>query len=157
MSIYATLWKLKFPTHGDNYPGCEWITVTAQGFPAHIGSPTPAGGNEAGDPFAAFLPPALPVNEQGESEYQRAVVLVKEGTPKETNRSPQEYVEPLLVLTGKEYALMTFETLYARICKALRGKRPRVVATSLVAGRRMRILFEDGTDREIDAPSDESH
>ena len=30
MSIYATLWKLKFPRHGDYYLGCEWITVTAQ-------------------------------------------------------------------------------------------------------------------------------
>src|SRR5258708_1180623 len=157
MSIYATLWKLKFPTHGDDYPGCEWITVIAQGVPAHIGSPTPTGGNEAGDPFVAFLPPALSVNAQGESEYVGGVGLVKEGMNKGTNRSPQEYVEPLLVLTGEEYAHSTFDTLYARICKALRGNRPRVVATSLVAGRHMRIRFEDGTDREIDWPSDGNH
>ncbi len=35
MSLYATLWKLKFPRHGDYHAGCDWITVTAQGFPAH--------------------------------------------------------------------------------------------------------------------------
>ena len=28
MSIYATLWKLKFPRDGDDRPGCEWNTVT---------------------------------------------------------------------------------------------------------------------------------
>ena len=27
MSIYATLWQLKFPRDGDDYLGCEWITV----------------------------------------------------------------------------------------------------------------------------------
>ena len=36
MSIYATLWMLKFPRDGDDYPGCEWITVTAQGVPVRI-------------------------------------------------------------------------------------------------------------------------
>jgi hypothetical protein len=29
MSIYASLWQLKFPKDGDDYVGCEWITVTA--------------------------------------------------------------------------------------------------------------------------------
>jgi hypothetical protein len=24
MSIYATLWKLKFPKDGDDFTGCEW-------------------------------------------------------------------------------------------------------------------------------------
>ena len=31
MSIYATLWHLHFPRHGDAYAGCEWIDVLAQG------------------------------------------------------------------------------------------------------------------------------
>ena len=26
MSIYATLWWLKFPRYGDEYIGCEWIS-----------------------------------------------------------------------------------------------------------------------------------
>jgi hypothetical protein len=38
MSIYATLWKLKFPKDGDDFIGCDWIEVTAQGVPPHIES-----------------------------------------------------------------------------------------------------------------------
>ena len=41
MSIYATLWQLKFPRDGDDYPGCEWITVTAQGVPPPYRFPHP--------------------------------------------------------------------------------------------------------------------
>ena len=151
MSIYATLWKLRFPEHGDDYPGCGWITVTAQGVPSHIGSPVPGGGYERGDPYAAFLPPPVPVDENGESAFLRAVVFVTDRTSKGTARSPQEYVRPLLMLTGQAYASMTFEALHARICDALRGDRPRVVATADVPGQPMRIFFEDGTDGEGDA------
>ena len=129
---------------GDEYPGCEWITVTAQGVPAHIGSPTD-------DSYAAFLPPPVQTNEGGEAEHMRAVVFVTEGAGKGTARSPQEYVGPLLVLTGEAYAKMTFETLHTRICDALRGDRPRVVATSLLPGERLRVIFEDGTVKEVEA------
>ena len=59
MSIYATLWQLRFPRTGDAYERCEWVDVFAQGVPAHIGTPTPGYGYEAGDPYHAFLPPAL--------------------------------------------------------------------------------------------------
>lgn len=59
MSIYATLWKLKFPKEGDEYLGCDWIEVTAQGVPPHIGTPTPGQGYEDGDPYADFLPPPV--------------------------------------------------------------------------------------------------
>ena len=38
MSIYATLWILKFPALGDAYFGCEWETVIAQAVPGHIGT-----------------------------------------------------------------------------------------------------------------------
>lgn len=150
MSIYATLWQLKFPSDGDDYLGCEWITVTAQGVPPHIGSPTPGCGYEDGDLYAAFLPPAVHTDADGESEYMRAVVFVTEDTPKGTERSPQEYVQPLLVLTGEEYAHMTFDTLYTRICNALRGGKPRVLAQYLAPEGHIRILFEDGTARKID-------
>ncbi len=54
MSIYATLWILQFPKYGDDYLGCEWTRVMAQGVPAHIGSPTAGCGYDAGDPYAAF-------------------------------------------------------------------------------------------------------
>ena len=128
MSIYATLWQLKFPRDGDAYYGCEWVRVTAQGVPPHIGTPTPGHGYENGDPYADFLPPAVPVNEEGEAQYMRAVVFVTEDTPKGTSRSGQEYAGPLLVLTGEEYAKITFENLYERLCAALRGNRPPVIA-----------------------------
>ena len=150
MSIYATLWQLKFPRDGDDYLGCEWITVTAQGVPPHIGSPTPGCGYEDGDPFAAFLPPPVHTDEAGEAEYMRAVVLVTEDTSKGTARSPQEYHHPLLVLTGEAYANMTFDNLYTQICQALRHGKPRVVAEYLEPGGRIRILFADGTAKDVD-------
>ena len=151
MSIYATLWKLKFPKDGDDYPGCEWITVTAQGVPAHIGSPSPGSGYEHGDPYASYLPPPVHTDEDGDAKYMRAVVFVTERTPKGTPRSPQEYVNPLLVLTGEGYSGMTFETLYERICQALRGNKPEVVATVLLPNGRARNFFEDGTSKDVDA------
>lgn len=150
MSIYATLWQLKFPKNGDDYPGCEWISVTAQGVPAHIGSPTPGSGYENGDPYAAFLPPPIPVNADGDAEYIRAVVFVTEQTPKGTDRSHQEYAHPLLVLTGEEYTAANFDTLYTHICDALRGDKPRVVATHLTPDGRIEVLYEDGTSKEIE-------
>lgn len=150
MSIYATLWQLKFPREGDDYLGCEWITVIAQGVPPHIGSPTPGCGYEDGDPYAAFLPPPVQTNDDGESASMRAVVVVTEHTPKGTDRSPQEYAHPLLVLTGEAYATMTFDTLYTHICQALRGGKPRVVAQYLSPGRYLRLHFEDGTTKDID-------
>jgi len=55
MSIYATLWWLEFPRYGDDHIGCEWTRVSAQGVPAHIGTPTPGFGYEDGDPYADFL------------------------------------------------------------------------------------------------------
>ena len=97
-----------------------------------------------------FLPPPVHTDEDGESAYMRAVVFVTEHTPKGTARSPQEYVHPLLVLTGEEYAHMTFDHLYTRICNALRGDKPRVVAQYLAPGGRIQILFEDGTAKDID-------
>ena len=59
-------------------------------------------------------------------------------------------MDPQLVLTGEAYASMTFEALYARICDALRRDRPRVVATVLLPGERTRVLYEDGSTREVE-------
>ena len=39
--------------------GSEWIEIRAQAVPAHVGSPTPGCGYEDGDPYTAFLPPAV--------------------------------------------------------------------------------------------------
>ena len=132
MSIYATLWMLKFPRQGHAVPGCDWIRVSAQGVPPHIGAPTPGPGYEDGDPYSSFLPPPLETNAQGEHEFMRAVVFVTpetkkgtERTPESTRsfhsqRSPQEYADPLLVLTGEEYAALSFGELHRRLCGVLR-------------------------------------
>ena len=144
MSIYATLWTLKFPRSGDDYAGCEWIEVTAQGVPAHIGTPTPGFGYEEGDLYAEFLPPAVPVPPDEDSELMRAVVIISEETEKGTYRSPQEYAHPLLVLSGPDYASISFVQLHNRICDALRGKGPRVVAQSWTADGGVQLILSDG-------------
>lgn len=140
MSIYATLWTLRFPREGDATLDCEWITVYAQAVPPHIGTPTPGYGYEGGDPYAGFLPPPVTVNTEGVALYDRAVVFVTEHSLKGTQRSPQEYASPLLVLTGEEYARITFAELYRRLCDTLRGNRAPVVAE---------ILLPDGSRKII--------
>jgi hypothetical protein len=138
MSIYATQWILKFPRFGDVYTGCEWVGVIGQGVPAHIG--TPGYGYEAGDPYAAFLPPAIRMREDDDDGLLRAMVVVREGTEK----VGQEYVVPLLVLSGAEYTTISFHELHDRICDALRGSRPRVIAEAFDAGGESRLIFEEG-------------
>lgn len=144
MSIYATLWSLKFPRYGDDYVGCEWIRVTGQGVPAHIGTPTKGFGYEEGDPYAEFLPPSMEVNADGDGEFMRAVVIVTEETQKGTARSPQEYVNPLLVFSGREYVSISFVELHERICDALRGKGPQVVAQSFTSDGGVQLVLSDG-------------
>jgi hypothetical protein len=148
MSIYATLWQLKFPRYGDAHTGCDWIAVKAQGVPAHIGSfdEDP----EGEDPYAAFLPPAIAAPSDDSAQVMRAVVFVAEGTPKGTGRSPQEYVNPLLVLSGREYATVTFDQLHELLCRALRGHRPRLVAEVWGTAGRGQLFFEDGTSTDVD-------
>jgi len=150
MSIYATLWSLKFPKTGDDYFGCDWIRVTAQGVPAHIGSPTPGMGYEDGDLFAEFLPPPVETNEDGEAPHMRAVVIATEETKKGTPRNGQEYISPLLTLTGEEYSTLTFDDLHQRICHALRGNKPAVTMQWLGPDGDSKIFFEDGTTQETD-------
>jgi hypothetical protein len=140
MSIYATLWKLKFPKEGDYHHGCEWIEVTAQGVPPHIGTPTPGHGYEDGDPFSDFLPPSIETDEDGDAPFMRAVVFVTEYSLKGMGRSGQEYASPLLVLTGEEYAQISFGDLHARICAALRGNRKPIVAEILLPDGQKKII-----------------
>lgn len=128
MSIYATQWKLKFPKEGDYTHECDWIEITAQGVPPHIGTPTKGHGYEKGDPYISFLPLAVEVDELGDAPFMRAVVFITEYTAKGTERSEQEYQSPLLVITGEEYAKMPFEDLYGKLCEALRGNRVPVIA-----------------------------
>ena len=140
MSIYATLWKLKFPKEGDYHSDCDWIEVTAQAVPPHIGSPTPGCGYENGDPYADFLPPAIRTGKDGDAPFNRAVVFVTEYSIKGTNRNGQEYASPLLVLTGKEYERMTFDELHERICDALRGNRSPIIAEAFLADGTKKII-----------------
>lgn len=146
MSIYATYWVLKFPKYGDYHYGCEWIEVIGQGVPIHIGSPTPGNGYEAGDPYASFLPPALPVPEDGDGMELRAMVIVRDD---DSEKLVQQYVRPLLVLSGPEYQAIPFPELHRRICDELRGSRPRFIAEWTIADGTTRLLFEDGTSRDI--------
>ena len=145
MSIYATLWILKFPALGDACYGCDWVSVIAQGVPAHIGTPTEGYGYEAGDPYASFLPPAIPASDDDEQLALRAVVIVRE----DTEKVGQEYIGPLLVLSGDQYAASSFEALHDRICDALRGKRPRVIAEMFGPDGEAELMFEDGTTRHV--------
>ena len=46
-----------------------------------------------------------------------AVVIVREGTEK----VGQQYVGPLLVLSGRDYEAISFGELHNRICDALRA------------------------------------
>jgi hypothetical protein len=73
------------------------------------------------------------------------MVIIREGTEK----VGQEYTQPLLVLSGKEYAEIPFPDLHDRICDALRGNRPRWVAEWTGSDGRIRLMFEDGTVREV--------
>ena len=150
MSIYATLWSLKFPKFGDCHVACDWIEVTAQGVPPHVGSETSGLGYESGDPYAEFLPPAVVTNEDGGAEYMRAVVIICENTRKGAPRNGQEYVDPLLTLSGQEYANLPFHDLHERICDALRGNRPAVTMETLGGDGEIRVYFEDGTFRRVD-------
>ena len=140
MSIYATYWILQFPSLGDAHSSCEWVRVLGQGVPAHIGTPTEGYGYESGDPYAEFLPPAIPVTDDDETAL-RAMVIIRENTEK----VGQEYICPLLVLSGEEYFAMPFQTLHDRVCDALRGNRPRLVAESISENGERQLIFEDGS------------
>lgn len=144
MSIYATQWVLRFPAFGDEYDGCEWVEVIGQGVPGHIGTPSPGYGYESGDPFSDFLPPAIAYDEKVDELALRAIVIVREGTKKEG----QEYIRPLLVLSGQEYASTPFPVLHARICDALRGNRPQLTMEVFNNGRHL-LMFDDGSTQEL--------
>ena len=138
MSIYATLWALKFPRFGEFHSGCEWVTVMAQAVSAHVGSEGP-------DVYGSFLPPVP----ESVADNVRVVVFVTMGAEKGTDRSAQEYVAPLLVLPSTEYASMPFSALHTRLCDALRGERPSLVAEVIVGGK-SKLLFEDGSSTSVD-------
>ncbi|MBC8869800.1 MAG: hypothetical protein H8E44_10300 [Planctomycetes bacterium] len=142
MSIYATLWSIQIQDPVSPFTCPKWVEVTAQAVPPHIGSPTPGCGYEDGDPYGDFLPPPVETDESGQAPYDRAVVFVTEETRKGTARNGQEYVEPLLVLTGEEYTEMPFQVLLDRLKEAVRSG-PTVVGEFLAPDGTTRIFTED--------------
>jgi hypothetical protein len=147
MSIYATLWHLQFPRHGDAYAGCESVDVFAQGVPAHVGTPTPGYRYESGDPYEAFLPAPLRIEGGASGDGFRAVVFVSSTTKEGTARSGQEYESPLLVLRGAEYAATPFQVLHDRLCGALHRTRPQLVLEVFRPDSTTTLVFEDGSTR----------
>jgi hypothetical protein len=142
MSIYATLWSIQVQDPAAPLTNPRWVTVTAQAVPPHIGSPTPGCGYEDGDPYADFLPSPIETDEMGQAEYNRAVVFVTEETTKGTERSGQEYANPLLLMTGEEYAKMSCDELLHRLEGAIRSG-PRVVAEFLDSEGKSHVFTED--------------
>ena len=142
MSIYATLWTIQIQDPASPFTTPRWVKVTAQAVPPHIGSPTPGCGYEEGDPYGDFLPPPVETDEDGQAEYHRAVVFVTNETRKGTARNGQEYVAPLLVLTGEEYAKKPFQTLLAKLEEAVRSG-PRVVAEFLDSDGETHVFTDD--------------
>ena len=113
MSIYATLWEIKVPRRHEFDK--EWVTVFAQAVPPHIGHPSEY---PDGDPYADFLPPVVQDYdpETGEAPYNRAVAIVQEGRNK---KDVQRYTDPLLLMSGEEYAHIPFQELLDRFHKAI--------------------------------------
>src|SRR5262249_35486932 len=112
----------------------EWVSVFAQAVPPHIGHPRYY---PEGDPYADFLPPVVDYDpETGAAPYNRAVVIVQEGRDR---KDIQRYVDPLLVLTGEEYAKVPFQELLNRITKAM-GWDESVVALFITPKGEKRII-----------------
>jgi hypothetical protein len=124
MSIYATLSEIGIRRFGDK----EFVGIAIQAVPPHI---------DYVGPQWDFLPP--PVDPDG--DVMRAVFFVEPGDEKGTERCGQEYVKPLLVLTGKEYQEIQFTDLIQRLEDALDtryGKRPTAIS-----------LGPDGTEQNL--------
>jgi hypothetical protein len=124
MSIYATLAEIGIKRFGDK----EFVHLLIQGVPPHI---------DYVGPDWEFLPP--PVDPEG--SVMRAVFIVEPGDDKGTPRCGQEYVKPLLMLTGKEYDDVHFADLIQRLEAALDakyGRRPHAI-----------VVAPDGTEKKL--------
>jgi len=113
VSIYSTCCKLVV------FDGPDEHVFWVQAVPGHIGHPS--AGYES-DPYAAFLPPVA-----ADPDQDRALVVVLDGQPKGTARSPQEYPDPACVLgpdptTGRLEA--DIRDIDRRCAAWLRARRP---------------------------------
>jgi hypothetical protein len=121
MSIYATLGEIGIRRFGDQ----QMIEILIQSVPAHI--------DHTGPEWDFLLPPV------GESEAHRAVLFVERGTQKGSARNGQEYLKPLLMLTGGEYETIGFAELLKRLEDELDkkyGERPAAVFFGPDGGRK---------------------
>lgn len=140
MSIYATLWEIKLPK-AHRFDD-EWVCVYAQAVPAHIGHPSHYAD---GDPYGDFLPPVVECDPKtGIGPFHRAVVILVEGRDEKVG---QRYTEPLLVLTGEEYARVPFEQLLEAIENAMPWDRDVVGLTIGPGGERTLIRTADRRTR----------
>ncbi|MCI0463679.1 MAG: hypothetical protein L0Z62_42635 [Gemmataceae bacterium] len=136
MSIYATLWEIALPRsyHFDE----EFIKVFAQAVPAHIGHPSCY---PEGDPFAEFLPPVVEYDPKtGEAPFHRAVFIIRADRAQKVG---QRYTDPILVLTGEEYARSTFDELIRRIENAMGWDESITGFKFLPGGQKQLIRKED--------------
>jgi hypothetical protein len=136
MSIYATLWEIKVPRR--HMFDDEYVLVYAQAVPPHIGHPSQY---PEGDPYADFLPPIMGDYDPDTEEpaINRAVVILQEERDEKVG---QRYVDPLIVMSGEEYARIPFAELLDRIHKAI-GWDERVVAMSYGPDGEKRIIRID--------------
>jgi len=140
MSIYATLWEFKLPkAHRFD---TEWVTVFAQAVPAHIGHPSHY---PEGDPYADFLTPVVECDSEGSGPYYRAVLILVEGHDEKIG---QKYSSPLLMLTGEEYARMSFQALFDAIENAMPWDRDVVGMKINRDGTRTLIRAEEWRERK---------
>ncbi len=102
MSIYATLAEIGIKRFGDQ----QFVVIFIQAVPSHI---------DYIGPDWDFLPP--PVDPEGDTP--RAVFFVEPGDEKGTPRCGQEYVKPLLMLTGVEYEKISFTELLKKLEESL--------------------------------------
>jgi hypothetical protein len=115
VSIYGTEYIFHLEDEDDNK-----VEIFVQVVPAWV--------NHAG-PEWAFLPPAraardVPAHEDQGYRDPRAVVFTAPWTTKGTPRNGQEYVDPLLVLTGEEWQTMPFRDVMSKLADAIAAHKP---------------------------------
>lgn len=122
MSIYATGWTIKVPLPGYSFHAHDrdFVEVFAQFVPAHIGQPSE--GYET-DPYADFLPPIVPNYDPCNYEgSDRAIVVVQRGRHGKGGPGfhPQQYEDPVLVMSCEEYDKMPFAQFLDLILKGVK-------------------------------------
>lgn len=141
MSIYATIWNilLEDEDHGGAYSDA-WFEVWCQAVPNHINEQNGYGGPGFDEWLPAFIhepgcvmrKTEIPSRSVEPDWYDcdcgdRAYFICDKFTTKATPRNGQEYVNPLLVLTGPEYRAMTWTDMLIRLEEAVAARGPRII------------------------------